>query len=77
MNDKQKNLKKNKQVHKANDKNKMKKILIKLATNLVLDVLMEYAKKQHETGGTSEEHHQRWNIIIQFLWEMRGKGIPF
>lgn len=54
----------------------MKKILIKLATNLVLDVLIEYARKQHETGGTSEEHHERWNTIKQFLWEMRSKGLP-
>lgn len=54
----------------------MKKILIRLASTLVLDVLIEFAVKQRATGGSSPEHVERWTIIIGFLLDMRSKGLP-
>lgn len=54
----------------------MKKLLIQLASGLVLDVLIKYAEDQYIHGGNSDVHHERWMTIKQFLSEMRSKGLP-
>lgn len=54
----------------------MKKLLISLAAGLVIDVLLQYAIKQRDEGGSSETHYQRWFTIIQFLVDMKTKGLP-
>lgn len=54
----------------------MKKILIRIASGLVLDVLIEYAVKQRNEGGTSPEHIERWTVVVEFLLAMKIKGLP-
>lgn len=54
----------------------MKKLLISLATGIVVDALILYATRQRDTGGTTPEHYDRWITIIGFLQEIKAKGLP-
>lgn len=54
----------------------MKKLLLSLATGLVLDTLIVYAQKQRSEGGLTQAHYDRWTTIISFLQDMKLKGIP-
>jgi len=53
----------------------MKKLLIKLAADAVLQVLLVYAVQQHEQS-VSDVSKQRWRTIIDFIRDMREKGLP-
>lgn len=54
----------------------MKKFIIRAASGIVLDVLLDYALQQRDRDGLSAIHYDRWNTIALFLAEMRTKGIP-
>lgn len=54
----------------------MKKLLIRAVSGMVLDVLIEVAKKQREKFGMTETHYDRWTTVVAFLQDMRVKGLP-
>lgn len=54
----------------------MKKFIVQLAGGIVTDLLINYAVKQRDHGGTTQTHQDRWNTILSFLVEIKQKGIP-
>lgn len=54
----------------------MKKILIKLASRLVIEILINHAVKELEKQGHQLTHYVRWTSILEFLEEMKEKGLP-
>lgn len=54
----------------------MRKLLIRIASGIVLDVLLELAIAEADKEGMSDAHYDRWNAIVDFLVEMKVKGIP-
>lgn len=54
----------------------MKKLLIKLASGLVLEILIDHAIKQLEKHGHTLTHYTRWTTILEFLKEIKEEGLP-
>lgn len=53
----------------------LKKLLIKLAIGLVLDLLLGIATKRYQEAN-HELSRDRWLAIMDFLGEMKIKGLP-
>jgi len=54
----------------------MKKLLVKLATGVVLDVLIQVAQKEYAKEDRTQDHYDRWRTILSFLIDMKTKGLP-
>lgn len=53
----------------------MKKLLIRLASDLVIDLLLQAAREQLQKY-EGPNHVARWTAIINFLLEVKEKGLP-
>lgn len=51
----------------------MKKLLIKIAWNLILENLIELAEKQFRAANHSDVI-QRWSVVLDFLRYQQKKG---
>lgn len=54
----------------------MRKLLFRIASGIVLDVLLELAIAEYEKDGMSTAHYDRWDTIRDFIVDMKIKGIP-
>lgn len=53
----------------------IKKLLIRLASDAVLELLLVFARKRYEDVRTAEEK-EKWQIIVNFLLEAQKTGLP-